>query len=117
TLLAAAQSGGGWRYHPRTPPDGDSTNWALRLAHRVGADGAPEVAAGYALMRAHVGPDGGVATYAMPVAGEVFARFPFIESWAGWVMPHACVTAAAAMLDGWPERKRLLDFLCRQQRP
>lgn len=114
-LLVGAQREGGWSYHVRTPPDSDSTTWALRLAQRLGVEEQSPVTAGYDLLREHVRPDGGLSTYAMSIAGPVFARFPFIESWAGWVASHPCVTAAAAMLDGWPERARLLDHLCHQQ--
>jgi cytochrome P450 len=37
-------------------------------------------------------------------------------SFAGWCAPHVCVTAAAASLEGLPQRARSLDFLRRAQR-
>lgn len=114
-LLADAQVGGGWSYHPRVPPDADSTSWALRLAEALGVPDEPAAAAGYDTLRRHLGPEGGLSTYSMEVAGPVFLRYPFIESWAGWMMTHACVTAAGAALRRWPEHERLIGYLRDQQ--
>lgn len=114
-LLADAQPEGRWSYHRGQPPDSDSVTWALRLAQELGLSRQPPAQRGYQILRLHVRPDDGLATYAMAVAGPVFEQVSFVQSWTGWLMSHPCVTAAAAALDDLGERPRLLSYLCRQQ--
>lgn len=113
-LRARRRWGGGWGYHARVPGDADTTAWALRLADQVGD--ARRLAARRArrFLAGHVRPDGGVATYSLP--GPI-ARFTGLaHRFSGWCSSHECVTAAAAAVERFPARPRLLRFLRERQR-
>lgn len=103
---------GGWGYNRLTPPDADSTAWALRLAAGL-RDVAPgRVASAQAFLDGHVSADGGLTTYAERDPILRYTRLPEDASFAGWQAPHDCVTAAAAPLVG----ALTSDYLGRRQR-
>jgi squalene-hopene/tetraprenyl-beta-curcumene cyclase len=105
----------GWGYNRWIPSDADSTIWALRLAEAVRAGRSVRAARGLRFVRRHMTSEGGIATYASAgplerVTAMRRARFT------GWCAPHTCVTAAAAGLQAFPERPRLLGYLRTAQR-
>jgi hypothetical protein len=94
------RSGVGWGYNVHVPQDADSTSWALRLANRLG-HGSDVVAVAARESLVHfVHPDGMLGTYG---ATDEIRRFigasPTLD-FRGWTASHACVTAAAAGIDG-----------------
>jgi Prenyltransferase and squalene oxidase repeat len=100
-LLMRRRDEPGWGYNGLTPPDADSTAWAIRLATGLGRERHPRVAAARAFLERHVVP-GGVATYAQRGPIRAYTRLPEEASFAGWQAPHGCVTAAAAPILGAP---------------
>ncbi|MBB3033827.1 prenyltransferase/squalene oxidase repeat-containing protein [Alteriqipengyuania lutimaris] len=99
-LRSAQKLGGGWGYNAATPPDADSTIWALRLAHAIGEGASGEAAHGYEFLASHVRQGEGIATYASQSAPRDYVGLPATVDFRGWVRPHVCVTAAAAALPG-----------------
>lgn len=107
----------GWGFSASSFSDADSTTWALRLAQAVGAGQSMRARLAIQFLEQHLLPNGGLATFrtARKVPG-----FPAVDLWKapgykGWCSAHACVTAAAAALQGWGESCR--DFLRTSQRP
>lgn len=100
-LLRRQRPGSGWGYSAISPPDADSTAWALRLAAALGMETAGTLAA-HAFLLTHVSADGGVATYGP--ATPILFRGNLLDAGraAGWRAPHDCVTANAARLLGEP---------------
>jgi hypothetical protein len=97
--LATRGAGAGWRYNAQFVVDADSTLWALRLAEPLAQLNAPRARAALALLRAHRGRDGGLATFLPENLGAArAARLP--PGVAGWCQPHAEVTAAGGVLPG-----------------
>jgi hypothetical protein len=89
----------GWGFNMRTPPDGDSTLWALRLATLLGQDTDARYNQAYAFLQAYRMPEGGLTTYASEPPIRNFIRLPWYFPMWGWVNhPHPCVTAAGAGL-------------------
>lgn len=109
-LARRARSGWGWNF--LQPADADSTTWALRLAADLGVLACQQAREAAAFLRQHVQPDGGVATYRLDVYRD-WSDGAQVN--AGWYVPHACVTAAAAQLPGLGPAP--LDYLRRAQRP
>jgi hypothetical protein len=100
-LLRRQRPGTGWGYSAISPPDADSTTWALHLAAALGVE-TEGTATARAFLSTHVSADGGVATYgsATPI---VFRGKPLdTGEAAGWRAAHDCVTANAASLLGGP---------------
>ncbi|HET6776377.1 MAG TPA: prenyltransferase/squalene oxidase repeat-containing protein [Actinomycetota bacterium] len=105
----------GWGYHARVPPDADTTAWALRLADAVGDGRSFQAGRARRFLTRHLREDGGVATYSLPAP---IARFTGLgDRFSGWSSSHACVSAAAAGVERFGGRPRLLGFLRRRQRP
>jgi hypothetical protein len=111
--LLRRQRPGGWGYNGTSPPDADSTAWALKLADALGAHGEAVAAARKAL-RAHVAPDGGVSTYASQTPINFRGRRLEDDDARGWRGRHDCVAANAASPAGEP---RIADRLRARQRP
>src|SRR5262249_13315048 len=107
---------GGWGYNADSPPDADSTGWALRafLALRASTlDGAPRAETFLAL---HQRSDGGIATYAsrMPLRRKFVRPFAW-RNFAGWCVTDPCVTAAVIPVLDAKRQRRALAFLRRRQ--
>lgn len=90
----------GWGYNRLTPPDADSTAWALRLAGGLGLESDERVVRARGFLRRHVLAEGGVTTYAERDPIRAYTRLGDDASFAGWQAPHCCVTAAAAPIVG-----------------
>jgi hypothetical protein len=90
----------GWGYNRLTPPDADSTAWALRLAGGLGLENDERVVRARGFLRRHVLAEGGVTTYAARDPIRAYTRLAGDASFAGWQAPHSCVTAAAAPIVG-----------------
>lgn len=99
-LETAVKPGGGWGYNALTPPDADSTVWALRLAEAIGAGGGEPAARGRSFLARCTRPDGGVATYASESDPRDYVGLPETVDFSAWTRPHVCVSAAAAALGG-----------------
>jgi len=97
-LAPRARADGGWGFHDRTPPDADSTAWALRLAAALGEDASPAARRARAFLARHRRPGGGVASYRDPEALGRFLGAPAGTDFSGWTASHTCVTAACAGL-------------------
>lgn len=97
-LLRRQRPEGGWAYNGSSPPDSDSTAWALKFLAAVGWRGPAAEKAG-SFLRAHILP-GGFSTFA-PRTPIRFAHDAPAGGDAGWRGKHLCVAAnAAAQLDG-----------------
>lgn len=105
---------GGWGYNALTPPDADSTLWALELGVRVGDGGGDAIARGRRWLARHRRPGGGLATYAEDGPIRAFTGLDQSTSFAGWTGAHTCVTAAAARS---PHHRTLLQYLREVQQP
>lgn len=106
----------GWGYNFSFSADADSTVWALRLAHTVGAEESMRARLARQFLERHLRPNGGVATY---MIWRRLPEFPAIDlsrmpGYEGYCSAHTCVTAAAAALEGFGERTQ--DFLRTTQR-
>jgi hypothetical protein len=110
-LCARRSDEDGWGYSRTTPPDADSTGWALRLADALGESDSPMAARGRSFLCRHLVLGGGITTYGELGPIRSFTRLSGTASFAGWNSAHACVTAAAATIVGAPA----LDFLRRSQ--
>lgn len=99
-LETAVKPGGGWGYNALTPPDADSTVWALRLAEAIGAGAGEPAARGRSFLARCTRPDGGVATYAGESDPRHYVGLPETVDFSAWTRPHVCVSAAAAALGG-----------------
>ncbi len=97
-LLARQRAEGGWGYSAASPPDADSTAWALKLLETVGADAAAREG-GTEFLRLHSSPAGGVTTYRSDAAVRFPGEMP-LEDASGWQSDHLCVHANAAPLLG-----------------
>jgi squalene cyclase len=97
----------GWGWSADRPTDADSTAWGLRLAELAGAANSPRTQAARQVLAQHQLPGGGVACY----RPGLFIQRPFD----GWCIPHACVTAGAAVLSGI--RDGALEYLRQAQLP
>ncbi|MFW9846480.1 MAG: prenyltransferase/squalene oxidase repeat-containing protein [Candidatus Thorarchaeota archaeon] len=97
-LQNTAREQGGWGYNDATPPDADSTIWALRLAEALGQGESIAARHAYSFLRKHKQSNGGYSTYA--AEGEIrhFTELPPEVSFRGWCGSHICVSAAAATL-------------------
>jgi hypothetical protein len=107
---------GGWGYSRRVPVDADSTSWVLALAQRLEARDDKTARRGLAALDAHAGADGGVSTYRAEGPIRRFTGLFDVGSFAGWCSPHTCVTAAAALVEGWPRLTAAQEYLRRAQR-
>jgi hypothetical protein len=97
----------GWGYNRLTPPDADSTAWALRLAGGLGLGNGERVVRARGFLCRHVLAEGGVTTYAARDPIRAYTRLAGDASFAGWQAPHSCVTAAAAPIVGDPAVRHL----------
>lgn len=87
----------GWGYSARVPSDADSTAWALVLAERIGEQHSACAREARALLQS-ARVEGGFATYADVPKIRAYLEAPSSINFAGWTQPHACVTAAAALV-------------------
>ena len=106
-LLGRRDPQDGWGWNPGRPTDADSTAWGLRLAEHAGASNSPRAEAARRVLARHQLPGGGVACY----RPGLFIPRPF----EGWAIPHACVTAGAAVLSDF--RDGALEYLRQAQLP
>ncbi len=113
-LLMARRDGGPWGYHGLLPADADTTTWVLRLAAALDAPSTPQLRAARAFVEGLIGPTGGVATYAADAAEPLAKFLAMPDSYEGWCSPHACVTAAVAVLD---VGQATIAYLAAAQRP
>lgn len=107
----------GWGYNAYVPADADTTLWALRLAHHIGAKRSIRVSRAMRFIARHIRVNGGLATYARDRRIRLFTRLQPDISFDGWCNAHHCVTAAAASLPVFKWRARVLDYLRRTQCP
>jgi len=96
----AARRGGGWGYNALVPQDADSTSWVLRLAAAVGEADSPTATEARLSLGEFRHPNGMLGTYGPTEAIRRFIGAPPDRSFVGWTSPHACVTAAAAAVEG-----------------
>lgn len=106
---------GGWGYSRRVPADADSTAWALRLGHTVGAGATRRYRRALALLERHVGAAGGVATYRRAGSIRRFTALDRRVRFDGWCAPHVCVTAMAASVVGLTSQPAIRAFLVSHQ--
>src|SRR5215208_4821588 len=98
-LMTRRQWSGGWGFNPKVPPDADSTQCVLRLAHAIGTGRSPRARRGHRLLARHIQPSGGIATYSASgpalfylVADNLLSllrRKPRV-SFRGWSAAHVC---------------------------
>lgn len=112
-LLARARPGAGWGYHALLPADADTTTWVLRLADAVDSGSTTRLVRARSFVAGLAGPAGGIATYPPDAAAQLATFLKMPGPYDGWCAEHACVTAAAAMLDLGPGPTA---FLARAQR-
>jgi hypothetical protein len=95
-LLRRQRPNGGWGYNGFSPPDSDSTAWALKF---LDATDGPASAALMArdFLGAHLLPHGGFSTYAPGTAIRFAGNTPEGGD-RGWRGSHVCVAANAAPL-------------------
>lgn len=104
-LLARQRREGGWGYNRISPPDSDSTAWALKFLGAVAYSG-PEVESAKAFLLSHLRAEGGLSTYAAATSLRFGGGAP---DDAGWRSGHLCVAANAAGLIGEPLVGHLLS--------
>lgn len=90
----------GWGWSKYTPPDADSTAWALQLATKLGFIEEERGQRALTFLRKHIQGDLGIATYLK--SDENSQRFVYSE----WCQTAICVTAAAAELTALGETTR-----------
>lgn len=100
TLLRRQRVDGGWGYNAISPADADSTAWVLKFFRAADYRG-PAMERGEAFLRAHILPDGGIATYA-PSTRIVFGDTADQLDDTGWRSAHGCVAANVAGVIGEP---------------
>lgn len=93
-LLRRQRPEGGWGYNGFSPPDSDSTAWALKFLDAAGYQG-PAAPRAKAFLLSHLSPDGGFSTYAATTPIR-FANCAPESGDAGWRGSHLCVAANAA---------------------
>ncbi|MGN6819793.1 MAG: hypothetical protein ACTHJR_14095 [Sphingomonas sp.] len=107
--LLRGRRGGGWGYNAASPPDADSTAWAIRFIRALDpAD--PAIVVAEAFLAAHFLPDGGLTTYA-PTTAIRFVGNAVSRDDSGWRGRHDCVAANAASALTGAARARLLASL------
>lgn len=95
-LLRRQRPSGGWGYNGFSPPDSDSTAWALKFLDAT--DGPASAArAAHGFLGAHLLPHGGFSTYAPGTAIRFAGDLPEGGD-RGWRGGHLCVAANAAPL-------------------
>lgn len=107
----------GWGFNRRVPPDADTTAWVLRLHRALGVTGSRRARRARRYLRAHVRPDGGVATYAAEGPIRWFTRLQPKVSLRGWCSSHTCVSAAVALVADADNRRKIVEYLRRSQNP
>ena len=114
-LQEVEKPNGGWGYNALTPADADSSLWALRLADAIGAGDSAAARRGRAFLDGHR-RNGGIATYADKATPRHYVGLPPSVDFDAWTLPHVCVTAAAAGLEGVPNAE-LRAWLAASQEP
>lgn len=94
------RTGAGWGYNVQVPQDADSTTWALRLAQRIGRGDDQIAWDARASLAAFTHSDGLLGTYGPTADIARFIDANSDQDFRGWTAGHACVTAAAASVDG-----------------
>lgn len=113
-LLGRRDSRSGWGYHALLPEDADTTTWVLRLAAALEFPPTERLRAARRFVMSLIGPTGGVATYRASDAAALDEFLRIGSGYAGWCGTHACVTAAAGVLDLEPDPA---GYLLHAQRP
>jgi len=91
-----AASAEGWGFNALTPPDSDSTAWALFLGARLRLEPSGRHLAALAWLKKQANPDGGLPTYGDP---DEVRRFMGIDpgmDFQGWSQSHTTVSAITA---------------------
>ncbi|OAN82784.1 hypothetical protein A8B78_07950 [Jannaschia sp. EhC01] len=88
--------GAGWGYQQSTPPDADSTAWALTLARDLGQDTSDHVSRGYSFLEAHRGDNGGFKTYSDAELARLGQSLPDTQAHRAWRDEQIELTASAA---------------------
>ncbi|MBY4895274.1 hypothetical protein KUL25_21135 [Rhodobacteraceae bacterium N5(2021)] len=88
--------GAGWGYQQSTPPDADSTAWALTLARDLGQDTSDHVSRGYSFLEAHRGDNGGFKTYSDAELARLGHSLPDTQAHRAWRFEQIELTASAA---------------------
>lgn len=96
----AIRRGGGWGYNAIVPQDADSTSWVLRLAAAINASDSDVAQQARLSLVEFRHSNGMLGTYGPTDAIRRFIGASAERSFVGWTSPHACVTAAAAAIDG-----------------
>jgi hypothetical protein len=95
-LVRRQRPNGGWGYNGMTPPDADSTAWALLALAASGASLSPAAAErGRRYLRAHQTSSGGFSTYGPSDDVGTFIGAVAPGDLQGWLAPQVCVTATA----------------------
>ena len=103
----------GWGFNRELPEDADATAWGLLLAWALGVQDGARARAALGVLRSHVSPDGGVASYAPRAAGGLSAALGRDTALDGLFAAHVCVSAATAHLP--PLTDAVSGFLCDRQ--
>jgi squalene cyclase len=108
---------GGWGYNQDSPPDADSTAWAVRVFTALGKARRKSVHQAKRFMAMHQRRNGGIATYSSPwPLRRKFARPSSWSTYTGWCVTDACVTAAAVNALDSDGQRNAVAFLIKQQR-
>jgi len=90
----------GWGFSRAVPTDADSTAWALRLAAAVDESNSAAATQGLDVLQGFRDSAGAFSTYVDAGPISDFIEAVAGQSLDGWLMPHACVTAAACAVTG-----------------
>jgi squalene cyclase len=104
---------GGWAYNRFAPEDADSTAWGIKFALKMGLKGKLRTRMAENFLQKHITPNGGLATYILEKEVRKLMYSLPEEDVSGWMSPHPCISAAAAVLPSFNEL--LIPFLIENQ--